>query len=1244
MQVASSPIDVLCVGESVSGLDEGFRVSAVTGWTDPDRPEGETIDCLVVDATGDRPVETVEQFRGAYPSTPLVAFVGDDGPVERVLDAGASELVRSAPAETPPPLLRQRVETVCENTVSGVAQNHPRTHESLLQQLSENLQDVVWVYNPTNRSGREIEFVSASYEDVWGRPQEHALEGGWAAFEQTVHPADRDRVLDTVGPNVAKSGTHELTYRILRPDGEVRWIRDRVLGTRKNGETHRVLSTSRDITEQKQRKRELERQNDLFMKAQDIADVGAWEYNLDGPNLWTEQVYELYGLSRDTRLELDHVRKLYHPDDRQRVDDALDRAVETGDPFDLEVRMSAGDDETRWVRLRGDPQFEDGEVVRVRGVVQEITDRVEREHRLQAERDLVGRILETSPVGILVSDPDLTVRSLNEEAARIMGVEPAEVEGQQPPPEGLDILTDSGEVRSERDIAVNRVKETGEPVRNEEYIIETPAGERRHVVADVTPLYDDGDLHRLISTVEDVTDRVEREQALETQRNKLAQLDRVNRLVREVDAALVGATSRAEIETVVCEQLTGSLRYDGVTMFRAGGDDRTLRPVHETAADPRELMSMSADAPTRQALETGTACVRQDSDGSTSTAAVPFRHDGQTHGVLVVRADRVVFDERELAVLDRLGRTVGHAIAAVESRERETALASMYEATQALLAAESRQAVCHSAKETVSTVLDPEGVGVFLFDDEENVLELAAGTDRLREFYDGSALFGPGHGDSIAWQTYLSGESRFLSDVRRSDHVSDSDTAARSGLFVPLGEHGVLVLLTDERVTFGERKRRPVELFAAATEAALDRVTDRADIRERDRRLAEQTTRLNRLDELLGLVNEVETTLRRAATPGEVERGLCEQLADTEPYALAWVGAVPPDGDTVEPRSWAEDDAASQREGGYLDDVSFGLDGSTPAARALSTGETVHVPDITDRLRDADWARAAVEHDYQSVLAVPLCHEDEVRGVFVVYATVSHVFDDTIRDTLEQLGALVPDTLTTLAREHTTLPGPGIEVELDLPNPGTVLSSLADTAGTEVTYHEVTPIAEDRTRVQFTLTEPPIEEILALETELITVESLDVVEHARDVTFQATLTGTPVVTRLLACGAVPTEVLADPTGTTATVRLPPDTDVRGFIERVRERYPDAGLRSRRDVGTKNETEATVERALARDLTDRQREVLRKAYRTGFFESPRGTTGVELADRLGVSQPTVTHHLREAQRRLFDALFDSSETR
>ncbi|MDG5820643.1 helix-turn-helix domain-containing protein [Natronococcus sp. A-GB7] len=83
--------------------------------------------------------------------------------------------------------------------------------------------------------------------------------------------------------------------------------------------------------------------------------------------------------------------------------------------------------------------------------------------------------------------------------------------------------------------------------------------------------------------------------------------------------------------------------------------------------------------------------------------------------------------------------------------------------------------------------------------------------------------------------------------------------------------------------------------------------------------------------------------------------------------------------------------------------------------------------------------------------------------------------------------------------------------------------------------------------------------------------------------------------------------------------------------------PTASRLSQQSV--RSERADSVRHSLEGRLTDRQREVLRMAYLSGYFESPRRSTGQEVTESLGISHPTFAQHLRAAQRKLCDSLFE-----
>jgi len=135
--------------------------------------------------------------------------------------------------------------------------------------------------------------------------------------------------------------------------------------------------------------RKLDRQSELFSKTQELADVGAWEwYPEREEGFYTEQVYEIYGVEDRTGGTPDaDIDRFYHPDDRETIRAAFRDAVETGEPYDLEVRVVDADGVEKWVRTRGDPTVEDGTCVRISGTIRDVTERKEREEELIRQVD-----------------------------------------------------------------------------------------------------------------------------------------------------------------------------------------------------------------------------------------------------------------------------------------------------------------------------------------------------------------------------------------------------------------------------------------------------------------------------------------------------------------------------------------------------------------------------------------------------------------------------------------------------------------------------------------------------------------------------------------------------------------------------------------------------------------------------------------------------------------------------------------
>jgi PAS domain S-box-containing protein len=123
-----------------------------------------------------------------------------------------------------------------------------RAAEERFRQLAENISEVFWM---TNTSKSEMIYISPAYEKVWGRSCDSVKENP-RSWMDTIHPEDRERVLRTVFENQVR-GEYDEEYRIVRPDGTIRWIRDRAFPVRdEKGSVYRLAGIAEDITERKQ--------------------------------------------------------------------------------------------------------------------------------------------------------------------------------------------------------------------------------------------------------------------------------------------------------------------------------------------------------------------------------------------------------------------------------------------------------------------------------------------------------------------------------------------------------------------------------------------------------------------------------------------------------------------------------------------------------------------------------------------------------------------------------------------------------------------------------------------------------------------------------------------------------------------------------------------------------------------------------------------------------------------------------
>ena len=226
-----------------------------------------------------------------------------------------------------------------------------------------------------------------------------------AVVHARFHPDDQAEIARLIAGALdpAGAGWFAMDHRILLPGGETRWLQVRQQVSFVDGRPHRGVVVTLDITDRRRSAARFREQEMLVREAAELAQVGGWGF--DPTTLqtdWTPDVARMYGLSEPPPLE--RALEFFAAEQRPGLEVALAAAMQHGTPHDLELQLNGADGVTRWVRTICRPIVEDGRVVRVRGSLQDITDRKQIESALHTSEQRYRRLVDVLPTAVVVND------------------------------------------------------------------------------------------------------------------------------------------------------------------------------------------------------------------------------------------------------------------------------------------------------------------------------------------------------------------------------------------------------------------------------------------------------------------------------------------------------------------------------------------------------------------------------------------------------------------------------------------------------------------------------------------------------------------------------------------------------------------------------------------------------------------------------------------------------------------------
>ncbi len=344
-------------------------------------------------------------------------------------------------------------------------------------------------------------------------------------FADHTHPEDLERVHTATARHARGETPHiDLEIRMRTKDGSWRWFLDRgkILEWNDDGSPRRMVGTHLDITERKERRETVRRQRDLMDQTQRLA--GAWEYDIErGIVEWSEKVYRIHELEPGTTIHIEDAIRFYAPEARPTIQAAVERAIDEHEPWDLELPLITANGNRRWARSVGQAFTEDGEVVKLAGAIQDITDRKQVEERLRHERDLLQNILDASPAAITVLDAEGNLTRANAQAQEVLGLQPCTVEERSFNDPAWSIATPEGDPIPDDTLPFAQVKNRGTQISGFEHTIQWPDGTRRLLSVNGAPQYDaDGTFSGAVFVINDITEQRRTENELLHSRERLA--------------------------------------------------------------------------------------------------------------------------------------------------------------------------------------------------------------------------------------------------------------------------------------------------------------------------------------------------------------------------------------------------------------------------------------------------------------------------------------------------------------------------------------------------------------------------------------------------------------------------------------------------------------------------------------------------------------------------------------------------
>lgn len=334
--------------------------------------------------TGLDAIKTIQKSEKDIPVILASGTIPDEQAVDAIL-AGAKDYVLKDNLKRLIPAINRELDALHQR-------REKRKNDRLLQAVFNSPVGV-----RVSDENRIIVNVNVAYCEMMGYVREELIGKSIdILIPSERHVSDRKEYQNFINHYLKTSEDTQITKKDIRKDGTYVDVLVRS-NAFKEGKGIYVVSNLQDVSE-------VFKYRTLFEESGKVAKLGGWEKDVaSGKEVWTKQIYEIYGVSEDTFDPVTESDAKFHTaESLELMKRSMENAQENGIPFDIEVEIVDVNGNIKWCRGTGNPVFENNKVVKLIGSFQDITEQKNRELEIKRNEEKYKFLFDHSPNSMLI--------------------------------------------------------------------------------------------------------------------------------------------------------------------------------------------------------------------------------------------------------------------------------------------------------------------------------------------------------------------------------------------------------------------------------------------------------------------------------------------------------------------------------------------------------------------------------------------------------------------------------------------------------------------------------------------------------------------------------------------------------------------------------------------------------------------------------------------------------------------------